>query len=219
MALPRGARHRVESVTAELALRFPGTAADLCALNFETPFQLLAATILSAQCTDERVNEVTKKLFKVFPDPESMAAAPIARLEELVHSTGFYRAKAANLKAMATRLVEVYGGVLPQSVEDLITFAGVGRKTANVLRSVAFDLPGLPVDTHVGRLSRRMKLSLQESPEGVEADLNRMIEAQDRGVFSLRLILFGRAVCVARKPRCEICPFLDWCPSSSLPIR
>ncbi len=219
MALPRGARHRVESVTAELALRFPGTAADLCALNFETPFQLLAATILSAQCTDERVNEVTKKLFKVFPDPESMAAAPIARLEELVHSTGFYRAKAANLKAMATRLVEVYGGVLPQSVEDLITFAGVGRKTANVLRSVAFDLPGLPVDTHVGRLSRRMKLSVQESPEGVEADLNRMIEAQDRGVFSLRLILFGRAVCVARKPRCEICPFLDWCPSSSLPIR
>jgi len=180
---------------------------------------LLAATILSAQCTDERVNEVTKKLFKVFPDPESMAAAPIARLEELVHSTGFYRAKAANLKAMATRLVEVYGGVLPQSVEDLITFAGVGRKTANVLRSVAFDLPGLPVDTHVGRLSRRMKLSVQESPEGVEADLNRMIEAQDRGVFSLRLILFGRAVCVARKPRCEICPFLDWCPSSSLPIR
>jgi len=219
VALPRGARHRVESVTAELALRFPGTAADLCALNFETPFQLLAATILSAQCTDERVNEVTKKLFKVFPDPESMAAAPIARLEELVHSTGFYRAKAANLKAMATRLVEVYGGVLPQSVEDLITFAGVGRKTANVLRSVAFDLPGLPVDTHVGRLSRRMKLSVQESPEGVEADLNRMIEAQDRGVFSLRLILFGRAVCVARKPRCEICPFLDWCPSSSLPIR
>ncbi|MCX6511919.1 MAG: endonuclease III [Actinobacteria bacterium] len=149
MALPRGARHRVESVTAELALRFPGTAADLCALNFETPFQLLAATILSAQCTDQRVNEVTKELFKFFPDPQSMAAADLPRLEELVHSSGFYRAKAANLKAMATRLVEVYGSVLPHSVEDLITFAGVGRKTANVLRSVAFDLPGLPVDTHV----------------------------------------------------------------------
>ena len=188
----------------------------ICELNHRNPYELLAATILSAQCTDERVNMVTPGLFRRYPDPESLAAANPTDVEEIVHSTGFYRAKAANLIGMATGLVERFGGEVPSATEDLVTLAGVGRKTANVVRSVALGLPGLPVDTHVGRLVRRLGITDEEDPVRVEMVLNDMIAPDERGLFSLRLILHGRRVCPARKPRCGDCTLADYCPSSNL---
>jgi len=196
---------------------FPGTARDLCALDHDGPFQLLAATILSAQCTDERVNQTTPDLFARFPDPEALAHADPADVEVIIHSTGFFRAKARNLIGMATAVVERFGGVVPTAMNELVTLPGVGRKTANVVRSVAFDLPGLPVDTHVQRLSGRLGLTQEIDPVRVEAALNAMIPAARRGVFSLRLILHGRATCTARRPFCERCVLADFCPSARAP--
>jgi endonuclease-3 len=178
----------------------------------------LVATILSAQCTDERVNLTTPALFARYPDPPSMATADLDEIEVLIHSTGFFRAKARNLVGMATTVVGRFGGEVPTRMEDLVTLPGVGRKTANVLRSVAFDLPGLPVDTHVQRLSSRLGLTEQTDPVKVEMALNPMIPARERGSFSLRLILHGRAVCVARTPRCEVCVLSDFCPSAREPV-
>jgi endonuclease III len=198
-------------------LLFPGSAAELCALDFTNPFQLLVATILSAQCTDERVNLTTPALFARYPDPPSMAAADLEEVEVLIHSTGFFRAKARNLVGMAAAVVGRFGGDVPSRMEDLVTLPGVGRKTANVVRSVAFDLPGLPVDTHVQRLSTRLGLTDQTDAVKVEMALNAMIPARERGSFSLRLILHGRATCVARTPRCEVCVLSDFCPSARLP--
>ena len=196
---------------------FPGTARQLCALDHANPFQLLAATILSAQCTDERVNLTTPALFARYPDPESLAHADTAELEEIIRSTGFFRAKARNLVGMATGVVERFGGEVPSAMRDLVTLPGVGRKTANVVRSVAFDLPGLPVDTHVQRLSGRLELTRETDPVRVETALNAIIPAAQRGVFSLRLILHGRATCTARHPYCERCVLADFCPSVRLP--
>jgi endonuclease-3 len=183
-------------------------------LDHADPFQLLAATILSAQCTDERVNSTTPALFARYPDPEALAHADLTELEGLIHSTGFFRAKARNLVGMAKAVVERFGGVVPSAMRDLVTLPGVGRKTANVVRSVAFDLPGLPVDTHVQRLSGRLGLTVETDPVRVEAALNPMIPAAERGVFSLRLILHGRATCTARRPHCERCILADFCPSA-----
>lgn len=194
---------------------YPGSAKELCALNHRSPYELLAATILSAQCTDERVNMVTPHLFARYPTPEDLAVAEPLELEELIRSTGFYRNKTKSLIGMATRVVEAYGGEVPSAMRDLVTLPGVGRKTANVLRSVAMDLPGLPVDTHVGRLSLRLGLTTETDPVKVELALNKMIPAKERGMFSLRLILHGRAVCVARKPRCGDCVLADFCPSAT----
>ena len=219
MALPRGSRHRAQIVTAELAARYPGGANELCALRHETPFQLLAATILSAQCTDERVNTATEALFATYPDAEAMAAAPVSSIEQLIKSIGLFRAKARYLKGMSSIVATRYGGTLPGDYEALTALPGVGRKTANVVRSVSLGLPGLPVDTHVGRLARRLKLSAGGSPEAVEADLCRLVEPEEWGTLSLRLILFGRELCTARSPRCEDCPFAAWCPSRKLPAR
>jgi len=224
MALPRSPGGRARLTASRLADAFPGTARTLCALRHETPFQLLAATILSAQCTDDRVNQVTPVLFDSYPDAPSLAAAPLGDVERIVHSTGFYRAKARNLVGMAQQVVARYDGEVPRAIEDLVTLPGVGRKTANVLRSVDFGLPGLPVDTHVGRLSVRLGLTAETDPVKVEMALGRLVPAAERGVFSLRLILHGRATCLARRPRCGDCLLADFCPSApgrrrSAPVR
>jgi endonuclease-3 len=185
-----------------------------CALVHDGPFQLLVATILSAQTTDERVNTVTPALFRRYPTAEDLAAADPTELEELIHPTGFFRNKAKSLLGMASAVVERHGGKIPGSMEELTALPGVGRKTANVLRSVALDLPGLPVDTHVGRLSRRLGLTTETDPVKVEHELNAMISPSERGRFSLRMIDHGRRVCLARTPRCEDCVLNDFCPSS-----
>jgi endonuclease III len=199
-------------VVARLAEEYPGTAAELCALDHDGPYQLLVATILSAQCTDARVNMVTPAVFAAYPDPAALAGADPAVLEEMIRSTGFFRAKAASLIGMARGVVERFGGAVPEALEDLVTLPGVGRKTGNVVRSVAFGLPGLPVDTHVGRLARRLGLTEEEDPVKVERDLDAMVAPPDRGALSLRLILHGRSVCAARSPRCGECVLADVCP-------
>ncbi len=197
-----------------LADEIPGSARELCALRHESPFELLVATILSAQCTDARVNQVLPGLLARYPDPPALAAAPVDDVAGLVRSTGFYRAKATNLVGMAQGLVGRFGGEVPERLEDLVTLPGVGRKTANVVRSVAFDLPGLPVDTHVGRVARRLGLTDATDPVRAEADLDRLVPPAERGAFSLRLILHGRQTCVARRPRCGQCILADLCPSA-----
>lgn len=214
MARPRGARQRADAVRAILEAEYPGRAVDLCALRHENPFQLLAATILSAQCTDEMVNSVTPALFERYPDAASLAVADPAEVEELVHATGFFRQKTKSLIGMATAVRDRFDGEVPMELDDLVTLPGVGRKTGNVLRSVAFDLPGLPVDTHVGRLAIRLKLTNESDPVKVEHDLNGLVPPEARGGMSLRLILHGRQVCNARRPRCDDCQLAELCPSA-----
>lgn len=193
-----------------LAAEYP---VAICELDHKNPYELLAATILSAQCTDARVNMVTPALFERFPTPESLAGADQSEVEELVRSTGFYRNKAASLIGMAQGVTHNFGGEVPDKMSELTSLPGVGRKTANVIRSVAFDLPGLPVDTHVGRLSLRLGLTKETDPVKVERELNGMIPAAERGRFGLRLILHGRRVCTARRPKCDECVLNDFCPS------
>jgi endonuclease-3 len=217
MARPRSAAGRARVTAERLAAEFPGTADELCALRHENPFQLLVATILSAQCTDERVNMVTPILFAKYEDAAAMAVADPAVVEEIIHSTGFFRAKARNLIGMAGALTDRFDGLVPTRREDLVTLPGVGRKTANVIRSVAFGLPGLPVDTHVGRLAVRLGLTSETDPVKVELALDKLVPAGERGAFSLRLILHGRKTCVARSPRCTTCVLADFCPSSTAP--
>jgi endonuclease-3 len=212
MGLPRTPKGRARETLAILAREYPGSAKELCALVHDNPYQLLAATILSAQTTDEVVNSVTPALFARYPTPADLAGADPADVERIVHPTGFFRAKTRSLLGMAAALEERYGGEVPTAMADLITVPGVGRKTANVVRSVAFDLPGLPVDTHVGRLSRRLGLTSDMDPVKVEADLNAIVPARERGGFSLRLIVHGRRVCTARKPRCDDCVLAPFCP-------
>jgi len=218
VARPRSPAGRAKETNRRLAGEFPGSAAELCALAHDSPYQLLAATILSAQCTDERVNLVTPVLFARFPDAPALAGADPREVEEVIHSTGFFRAKARNLIGMAQAVVDRFGGEVPTRMEDLVTLPGVGRKTANVVRSVVFGLPGLPVDTHVGRLALRLGLTTETDPVKVEAALDRLVPAPERGAFSLRLILHGRRTCLARKPRCISCLLADFCPSSTAPI-
>jgi endonuclease-3 len=219
VAQPRTAKGRARLTVERLAEVYPGTAAELCALEFKDPFQLLAATILSAQSTDARVNLVTPALFAQYPDAESLAAADPEHVEELVRSTGFFRAKTRSLIGMASAVADRFGGVVPTELEDLVTIPGVGRKTGNVERSVAFGLPGLPVDTHVLRVSERLHLTEGLPPPArrdavkVEHELNSFVPAAERGAFSLRVILQGRNTCVARKPHCDACSLADFCPS------
>jgi endonuclease-3 len=211
VALPRGARQRAVVVLGRLRAEYPDAQ---CALVHDNPFQLLTATILSAQSTDEMVNKTTPALFARYPTPADLAEANLDELEVLIHSTGFFRAKTKSLLGMAQALEERFAGDVPTPLEDLVTLPGVGRKTANVVRSVAFDLPGLPVDTHVGRLSRRLRLTTETDPVKAEHDLNRLIPEAERGRFSLRLIEHGRRVCLARRPRCDQCVLADACPSA-----
>ena len=210
---PRSPKGRAAETNRRLTEEYPDAE---CELDHKNPFQLLAATILSAQCTDKRVNMVTPALFAAYPEPEDLAGAVPHELEEIVRSTGFYASKARSLLGMAQRLVEVYDSEVPGSMADLTSLPGVGRKTANVVRSVALDLPGLPVDTHVGRLSRRLGMTAETDPVKVEMELNPMVVATERGRFSLRLILHGRRVCPSRKPRCGECVLQDFCPSSEV---
>jgi len=213
MPRPRTAAGRARETNRRLTEEYPDAK---CALDHRNAYELLAATILSAQCTDERVNMVTPHLFRRYPSPHELSMANPLDVEEIIRSTGFYRNKTKSLIGMAQAVVERFDGEVPSRMKDLVTVPGVGRKTANVVRSVVFGLPGLPVDTHVGRLSLRLALTTQRDPVKVEHELNDMIPAAERGMFSLRLILHGRAVCVARKPRCDDCVLNDFCPSSTV---
>jgi endonuclease III len=213
---PRTPKGRTREVARRLAETYPDA---ICELDHRNPFELLAATILSAQTTDARVNIVTPTLFARYPTAEDLAAADPATVEEIIRSTGFYQNKTKSLIGMANAVVDRFGGDVPTRLEDLVTLPGVGRKTANVVRSVAFRLPGLPVDTHVGRLSRRLGLTVEEDPVKVELELNSYLPAAARGDFSLRMILHGRRVCFAQRPDCAHCSLEDICPSSELPHR
>ena len=214
MARPRTPKGRARETATRLAQEYPGSARDLCELDHESAFGLLVATILSAQSTDQNVNKVMPELLRRWPTPEALGAAEPGELEAVIHSTGFFRQKAKSLLGMARALTDNFGGAVPHRIEDLVTLPGVGRKTANVIRSVALGEPGLPVDTHVLRLSKRLGLSGETDPVKVEFELNPMVPPQERGLLSLRLILHGRRVCVARKPRCGDCVLNDFCPSA-----
>lgn len=216
MARPRTPAGRARRTHERLAELYPGEAVDLCELDHRDPFELLAATILSAQCTDARVNLVTPVLFERFPAPEDLAAADPSEVEEIIRSTGFYKNKTRSLIGMANALVDRFGGTVPTRMADWVTVPGVGRKTANVVRSVAQGLPGLPVDTHVLRLAHRLELTAETDPVRVERALDPMVPAAERGRFSLRLILHGRRVCTARKPACGRCVLADFCPSAGM---
>ncbi len=211
---PRSPKGRALETLRRLGEEYPGTPRELCALRHDDAFQLLVATILSAQTTDERVNSVTPALFARYPTPEDLAQADPADVEALIHPTGFFRQKTKSLIGMAAALIHCHGGEVPSSMGELTALPGVGRKTANVIRSVGLGLPGLAVDTHVGRLARRLGLTAQTDPVKVERDLDPMVPAGERGALSLRLILHGRAVCVARRPRCGQCVLADYCPSA-----
>lgn len=219
MAGPRSPAGRARLASARLATEYPGSAQELCELDFASSWQLLIVTVLSAQTTDERVNMVSPMLFARYGTPYELAAASPADVEDIIRPTGFFRAKTKSVVALCAALCERFGGEVPTSMEDLVTLPGVGRKTANVVRSVGFGLPGLPVDTHVGRLSRLLGLSKEPGPEGVEADLCAALPSREWGPFSLRMILHGRRVCVARRPRCAECVLADFCPSANLPER
>ncbi len=214
MGRPRTPAGRAREVHRRLRLEYPGDAADLCELDFRSPFELLVATILSAQSTDRTVNSVTPALFARYPDAKALAGADPLELQELIRPTGFFNAKARSLIGMASVLVDRFGGEVPDRMAALVSLPGVGRKTANVVLSVAFGKPGLAVDTHVLRLSKRLGLTLKDDPVKVEADLNPMVPAGERGLLSLGLILHGRRVCLARVPACQSCVLQDICPSS-----
>jgi endonuclease-3 len=183
-----------------------------CALCYEDALQLLIATILSAQCTDARVNMVTPALFARYPDARSFGTANPSELEELIRSTGFFRNKARNIIACCRALVEQHGGEVPATMEELVPLPGIGRKTANVILGNAFGVPGITVDTHVARLSYRLGLTTQTDPVKIERDLMRLIPRKEWTMFSHRLIFHGRQVCFARKPLCEQCVLLQVCP-------
>ena len=190
-----------------------------CTLNYVTPVQLLVATILSAQCTDERVNLVTPALFGQFPDAEALAKAELVEIENLIRSTGFYRNKAKNIQAACRILVAEYGGKVPPSMEQLLRLPGVARKTANVVLAHAFGInAGVTVDTHVKRLSYRLGLTKNTDPIHIERDLIRLLPSHDWENFSIRIIYHGRAICKARNPACQACLLSDLCPSANLPL-
>lgn len=189
-----------------------------CALKHDNPFQLLAATILSAQCTDERVNMVTPALFAKYPTPATLAASKQEDVEKIIQSTGFFRAKATNLRGMAQALVDQFGSELPRTLEEMTSLPGVGRKTANVVLGTAFGLPtGVVVDTHVKRLTRLLGLTKNLDPVKIEHDLAALLPKSEWINFSHRLIHHGRRICNARKPNCAECPLLKLCPRVGLP--
>ena len=188
-----------------------------CSLDYKTPVQLLVATILSAQCTDERVNKVTPALFDRFPNAHAMAEGDLAEIESLVKSTGFYRNKAKNIQGACRKIVTDFGGEVPCTMEELTSLPGVARKTANVVMAHAFGInAGVTVDTHVKRLSNRLGFTKQADPRKIEQDLMKLLPQPDWENWSIRLIYHGRAVCNARKPACDRCELADLCPSAKL---
>ena len=187
------------------------------ALDFKNPLELMVATILSAQCTDVRVNIVTKDLFKKYRNVKDWAKADVEQIEEDIRSTGFYRNKAKNIKAACGDIIERFGGEVPGTMEELTSLAGIGRKTANVILGNAFSVPGIACDTHVIRLSRRLQLSENSDPVKLEYDLMEIVAKKNWTMFSHLLIFHGRNICKARKPGCEICPIDKFCPSANRP--
>lgn len=198
-----------KNVAEALKKRYPNPS---CALVHWSPFQLLVATILSAQCTDKRVNAITPALFERFPTPSAFAQAPVEAIEEAIHSCGFFRTKAANIAKTSRILIEKYGGDVPNDFDALVALPGVGRKTANVVLGNAFGVAsGFVVDTHVLRLSRKIGLSDETTPENVERDLNELFPEEDWVAESHRLVYLGRECCVARRPKCDVCPLDAFC--------
>jgi len=209
-----GKKQRALEILERLKRLYPDAT---CSLDYETPVQLLVATILSAQCTDERVNKVTPELFRRFPDAASLASADLAEIEELVRSTGFYRNKAKNIQGACRKIMTDFGGQVPQTMEELLTLPGVARKTGNVVLAHAFGInAGVTVDTHVKRLSHRLGLTTHTDPIRIERDLMKLLPQPDWENWSIRLIYHGRAVCNARNPACDRCQIADLCPSANL---
>jgi len=200
---------RAARIAAALASLYPEARISL---DFTNPWQCLVATILSAQCTDKRVNQVTPRLFAEVPDVRAMDAAAAQRFERLIRDTGFFGQKTRSLKGAARAILERFGGEVPSRMEELVTLPGVGRKTANVLLGHVFGEAGLVVDTHVRRLARRLGLTREADPEKIERDLQELLKPADWTPFSMRLILHGRTVCHARKPRCDVCALAADCP-------
>jgi endonuclease III len=210
----RARRERAGEILARLRREYPQTR---LALDFQSPLQLLMATVLAAQCTDQKVNEVTPPLFRRYPTARDFAAADLAELEEMVRSTGFYRNKARALKSLGTVLLAEHGGEVPDAMEPLVALPGVGRKTANVVLGNAFGRnEGVAVDTHVQRLSRRLFLTEEEDPEKIERDLVAILPREEWTRFALLLQDHGRKICKARRPECAICPVADLCPSAEI---
>ncbi len=207
---PLGRVRRARRMHRALAARYPDAR---CELDFSTPFELLVATVLSAQTTDVRVNQVTPQLFARYPSPASLAAADRGELEEMIKPTGFFRAKSDALLKMSGRLVEAFDGRVPNRLEDLVTLPGVGRKTANVVLGNAFGIPGITVDTHLGRLARRFGWTQESDPVAVEHALGELFPRRDWTMLSHRLIFHGRRTCHARRPACGACPVAADCPS------
>jgi endonuclease-3 len=200
---------RAARILSFLNTRYPQVQTQLL---YRNPFELLVATILSAQCTDNQVNRVTPELFRQMRRPEDFVASSTADIERIVRPTGFYRNKARNIKACSQALVDHYGGRVPRTIEELVRLPGVGRKTANVVLGAAFDTPGVVVDTHVARISNRLGLTRHKDPKKIELELMRLIPQKEWSDFSLRLIFFGREICTARKPKCPGCPLNPICP-------
>lgn len=202
---------RVEKILNELDKHY--SVQKKCWLEYETAWQLLIATILSAQCTDARVNIVTRDLFVKYPDLEAFAAADLKELEEDIHSTGFYHNKAKNIIACAKVLVSEYGGEIPSDIDTLTSLPGVGRKTANVIRGNIYDIPSIVVDTHVGRISRKLGLTKNEDPQKVEKDLEKVLPKDHWILWNIQIIAHGRSICIARRPKCAECFLSPYCPS------
>ena len=212
----RSKKLRAQETLLRLKAEYPDAT---CSLDYETPVQLLVATILSAQCTDERVNRVTPDLFGKYPTAEALATAELSDIETLVRSTGFYRNKSKNIQGACRMIVEDFGGVLPQTMPELLTLPGVARKTANVVLAHAFGInAGVTVDTHVKRLTNRLGLTEYDDPKRIERDLMQLLPQPDWENWSIRLIYHGRAVCSARKPECDRCFLADLCPSSTASV-
>ena len=199
---------QIQQICDILRTAYPDVKTQLLHRN---PYELLISTILSAQCTDRQVNAVTPALFKAYSTPEALARASIGKIETLIRSTGFFHNKAKNIKACAGTLVERFGGIVPDRLEALVTLPGVGRKTANVVRSAAFGQAAVVVDTHVKRISMRLGLTLHEDPVKIEFDLMEKVPEKEWNDLGLRMIYFGRQICRARKPDCGICPLYDLC--------
>ena len=202
-------RKRARQINRILARTYPDAK---CALHYDNPLQLVIATILSAQCTDVRVNMVTPALFKRYPTAQAFAEAEQSELEDMIRSTGFFRNKAGNIIACCKTIAEKHGGKVPGTLDELVLLPGIGRKTANVVLGNAFDTPGITVDTHMQRLSRRMAFTKQEDPHKIELDLMELLPSKEWTMFSHRMIFHGRQICQARKPMCESCPVAKQCP-------